>query len=124
MRKALICFAAVALVLAAILWSFGHPDIPRSTLDARYARAPSQFLVLPGNIRAHIRDWGPRDGQPLVLIHGSTDSLITWEPWVSRLSDTFRVVTLDQGGAQRRADQRLLGSKPHGRHSRRDYSPA
>ncbi len=34
----------------------------------------------------------------MVLIHGSTDSLITWEPWVSRLSNTFRVITLDLPG--------------------------
>ncbi len=98
MRKAVSCFAVVVIVLPVILWCFGHPDIPRSSLEMRYAKPPSQFLVLPGNIRAHIRDWGPRDGQPLVLIHGSTDSLITWEPWISRLRDTFRIITPDLPG--------------------------
>ena len=97
MRKALIC-VGLALLIAATPWVFGHPDISRATLEARYGSPPSQFLVLPGGTRAHIRDRGPRDGQTLVLIHGSTDSLLTWEPWVRRLSDTFRIVTLDLPG--------------------------
>lgn len=77
---------------------FVNPEIPRSVLEAKYATPPSKFLLLPGNIRAHVRDRGPRDAQTLVLLHGSFDSLITWEPWASRLSNTLRVVTVDLPG--------------------------
>lgn len=79
-------------------WAFVNPEIPRSVLEAKYATPPSKFLLLPGNIRAHVRDRGPRDAQTLVLLHGSFDSLITWEPWASRLSNTLRVVTMDLPG--------------------------
>src|SRR6185503_6886989 len=45
-----------------------------------------------------VTDRGPRQAQALVLLHGSLDSLITWEPWVNRLSNTLRVVTVDLPG--------------------------
>jgi pimeloyl-ACP methyl ester carboxylesterase len=66
---------------------------------------------LPDGARAHVRDRGPRDAFPLVLIHGSNASLLTWEPWVKRLSDTFRVITVDLPG------HGLTGVVPNG-----DYS--
>ncbi len=90
--------AAAALILVAIRWAFVNPEIPRSVLEAKYATPPSKFLLLPGNIRAHVRDRGPRDAPALILLHGSFDSLITWEPWASQLSNTFRVVTVDLPG--------------------------
>jgi alpha-beta hydrolase superfamily lysophospholipase len=97
MRKFLIV-GIFALVLAGEFWFFSEPDIPRAVLEAKYASPPSQFLTLPDGIRAHVRDRGPRDALPLVLIHGSNASLYTWEPWVKRLSDKFRVITVDLPG--------------------------
>src|SRR5262249_11833249 len=54
--------------------------------------------ILPNGTRTHVRDRGPRDALALVLIHGSNASLYTWEPWAKRLSDKFRVVTVDLPG--------------------------
>jgi pimeloyl-ACP methyl ester carboxylesterase len=34
----------------------------------------------------------------LVLVHGSNASLFTWEPWVARLHNDFRIVTMDMPG--------------------------
>ena len=98
MNKALLRIATVALILVIIRWAFANPEIPRSILEAKYGGPPSQFLLLPGNIRAHVRDRGPRQAQTLILLHGSFDSLIAWEPWASRLSNTLRVVTIDLPG--------------------------
>jgi pimeloyl-ACP methyl ester carboxylesterase len=86
------------LLLPVAFWYLSEPDIPRAILEAKYAGPPSQFVTLPGGTRAHVRDRGPRDALALVLIHGSNASLYTWEPWVKRLSDRFRVITVDLPG--------------------------
>ncbi|WP_164156995.1 alpha/beta fold hydrolase [Sandarakinorhabdus rubra] len=88
---------AVVTGLIALLWVvFATPDIPVERLRAKYASAASQFVELsPGTI-IHVRDEGPREGFPVVLVHGSNGSLHNWEPWVERLTARgYRVVTLD-----------------------------
>jgi len=111
MRKFLISGGILVALSAAALWYFSAPDISRAALEVKYARPPSQFVMLPDGARAHFRDRGPRDGHVLVLIHGSNASLFTWEPWVTRLEDTFRVITVDLPG------HGLTGAVPN-----RDYS--
>jgi pimeloyl-ACP methyl ester carboxylesterase len=87
--------AAIAVVsLAACTAS----DIPYETLEARYASPASQFMDLPGDLRVHYRDEGPRDARTLVLVHGFSASLHAWEPWVERLSGQYRIVSLDLPG--------------------------
>jgi pimeloyl-ACP methyl ester carboxylesterase len=73
-------------------------DIPYETLEAKYAAPASRYMDLPGDLRVHYRDEGPRDAPPLVLVHGYSASLHAWEPWVKRLSPEFRVITLDLPG--------------------------
>ncbi len=111
MRKFLIGLLVVIAALAGAFWYFSTPSIPRAVLEAKYATGASQFVVLPDGARAHFRDQGPRDAAVLLLIHGSNSSLLTWEPWVKRLDDTFRVVTVDMPG------HGLTGAVPNG-----DYS--
>jgi pimeloyl-ACP methyl ester carboxylesterase len=97
MRKFLIA-GGFLLLLAGAFWYFSQPDIPRAIIEAKYGVPPSQFLRLPEGTRAHVRDRGPRDALVVVLIHGSNASLFTWEPWVKRLSDRFRIITMDLPG--------------------------
>jgi pimeloyl-ACP methyl ester carboxylesterase len=85
-------------ILAAALFAARTPDLPVAVLVARYAPPPSRFVELPSGARVHYRDQGPPDAPALVLLHGSNSSLHTWVPWVRRLSDAFRVVTLDLPG--------------------------
>ncbi len=88
---------AVVVGLIAVLWAvFATPDIPVATLKAKYTNDASQFVELSPGTVIHVRDEGPRDGFPIVLVHGSNASLHTWEPWVQRLTAKgYRVVTLD-----------------------------
>ncbi len=111
MRKFLAGLVILIAAFVAAVWFFSVPDIPRGDLEAKYAKAPSQFVMLPDGARAHVRDQGPRDAPVLVLVHGSNASLFTWTPWVDRLDKTFRVVTLDMPG------HGLTGAVPNG-----DYS--
>lgn len=91
--------ALILLILigGAIFW-FWTPDRDVDDLRARYTNEASQFIELPGGLTVHVRDEGPRDAPVLVLVHGSSASLQTWEPWVERLSDDYRIVTYDQPG--------------------------
>lgn len=67
-----------ALVLLAIVATSWTPERPVSGLAARWAQPPSTFLTVNG-LRAHVRDEGPReDPAPIVLLHGTSDSLHTW----------------------------------------------
>ena len=111
MRKFLIGLLVVVAALVGAFWYFSTPSIPRGVLETKYATGASQFVMLPDGARAHFRDQGPRDAPVLLLIHGSNASLFTWVPWVKRLDDTFRVVTVDMPG------HGLTGAVPNG-----DYS--
>ena len=64
--------------LFAIGFAIGYtPDTDPVEMRAKYGSAPSQFLSLSPGLTVHVRDQGPRDGFPVVLIHGSNASLHT-----------------------------------------------
>ncbi len=101
-------FISVAALLA-IAFAIGYtPDTDPVEMRAKYGASPSQFLTLSPGLTVHVRDQGPRDGQAIILIHGSNASLHTWEPWVTRLQNSYRVVTLDLPG------HGLTGANPSG----------
>lgn len=95
MPKLLIRFAVAFAILAAVFWMCIRPSIPKPVLRSRYDPDPSHYILLPGNIQAHVKDRGPRGAPALVLLHGSFDSMVTWEPWAGRLTGSLRVVTMD-----------------------------
>jgi pimeloyl-ACP methyl ester carboxylesterase len=79
----------------ALTW---QPDRPVSTLLARWAQPPSQFLDVAG-MHVHYRDEGPRDDiTPIVLIHGTSTNLQTWDGWAAALKDHKRVIRFDLPG--------------------------
>ncbi|AMO24023.1 alpha/beta fold hydrolase [Ramlibacter solisilvae] len=74
------------------------PDVPVEQLKARWAQAPSQFVEVAG-LQVHVRDEGPRDDpEPIVLLHGTSASLHTWEGWARELRTNRRVVRFDLPG--------------------------
>lgn len=87
-----------ALVGAAAYFALKRPDIPYETLAARYESAASRYVDLPSGVRMHYRDEGAQQGPVLLLIHGFSASLQTWEPWVQRLDDEYRIVSIDLPG--------------------------
>lgn len=71
------------------------PDRTVSQLSARWAAPPSQFMEI-GGLRLHFRDEGPRDDpEPIVLLHGTADSLHTWDAWAEGLRTQRRVIRFD-----------------------------
>ncbi len=87
--------AVLAAALVAATLAGCARDIPYETLKAKYANPTSRFVTLENGVSVHYRDQGRPDGPPVVLVHGFAANLDTWEPWVSRLGDTYRVVSLD-----------------------------
>jgi len=86
----------VAVAVPAI--AFWAPDQPVSALQGRWAPPPSQFVAVDG-MSFHLRDEGPRDDpSPIVLLHGTSSSLHTWEGWVAGLRQQRRVITFDLPG--------------------------
>lgn len=89
---------ALLFLTALVMWVSRAPDWPVESLVARWAPPPSQFIDLDGQL-VHLRDVGPRDDpEPLVLVHGTSDSLHTWEGWVKLLSARHRVISFDLPG--------------------------
>ena len=100
-------FTAVAILAT---WA---PDKPVEDLKARWAPPPSQFISVQG-LNVHLRDEGPRqDAVPIVLLHGTSASLHTWDGWAAQLKDKRRVIRVDLPGFA------LTGPNPQN-----DYSTA
>ena len=93
----LLLVAIVAIVVFAVAgviatWA---PDRSLESLKTRWAQAPSQFVEVAG-MQVHVRDEGPRDdAAPIVLLHGTSASLHTWDGWAAELSKTRRVIRFD-----------------------------
>lgn len=102
----LILISLVALV-EMTLWT---PDTDADEMRAKYGEPPSEYVDAAG-MQVHYRVSGPEDAPALILVHGTSASLHTWEPLRALLDDRFRVIAYDQPG------HGLTGPHPE-----RDYS--
>jgi len=99
LARGLLTALGLIIVLAAAGWLLLlRPDIPYATLEARYGYADSQYMALPGGVRVHYRDLGPRAAPAIVLVHGFAASTHAWDGWARALSGSYRVVVLDLPG--------------------------
>ncbi len=88
----------VAVLLLLGLLSVWAPDKPVALLTARWAPPPSRFVALSG-MQVHLRDEGPRtDSVPIVLVHGTSASLHTWDGWAESMRGSRRVIRFDLPG--------------------------
>lgn len=88
----------VALIMVAMVATNWAPDRPLDELTARWAPPPSAFIEVDG-MRAHVRDEGPRDDPtPILLLHGTSASLHTWDGWTAILAQDRRVIRVDLPG--------------------------
>jgi pimeloyl-ACP methyl ester carboxylesterase len=94
----------VALLGAGAYFALKRADIAYETLAHDYESAASRYVDLPGGVHMHYRDEGGSEAPVLVLVHGYSASLQTWEPWVERLATgenrigDYRIITLDLPG--------------------------
>lgn len=105
-----------ALGVALVVWSTWEPDRQLGKLVERWAQQPSAFIELDG-MQVHYRDVGPRDDtDPIVLMHGMSSSLHSFEVWQQVLSDRRRVITVDLPGFG------LTGPSPQGEYRIEAYT--
>jgi pimeloyl-ACP methyl ester carboxylesterase len=99
LRIALVLLVLVAASLSVLVTLAWEPDQPVDVLSARWAPPPSQFITVDG-MRMHYRDEGPKGGAepPIVLLHGTSASLHTWQAWADALRPHRRVIRLDLPG--------------------------
>jgi len=111
MKKGLITTLIVIVALLGIgLAASYKADIPVAELKAKYSYPESKFLPLDGmDVHYRITGTGP---QTIVLLHGTSSSLHTWEGWTTLLNPHYRVVSMDLPAFG------LTGPFPNG-----DYSP-
>lgn len=90
---------ALLLALIGVLAARNYrSDIPLEKLKAKYATPPSRFVRL-APLDVHYRDEGPRtDSVPLVLLHGTGASLLTWNGWVREMKFQRRLIRMDLPG--------------------------
>jgi len=95
MKKALYAVLAIFLVIILANLTQYHADIPLDELKPAYAPPPSKFMMMDGAM-VHYRDEGT--GFPIVLVHGMSSSLHTWQGWTDILSKKYRVIRMDLPG--------------------------
>jgi pimeloyl-ACP methyl ester carboxylesterase len=115
-RLSLLLLVAISGAFGYLQFAFSEPDRPVEDLTERWAMAPSQFLSLSG-MQVHYRDEGPKeDPLPIILVHGTSASLHTWNGWTEVLSEHHRVIRFDMQGFG------LTGPHPQNKYHIEDYA--
>ena len=102
LNAVLVLIGLAAIIAVGGYFALKRDDIPYERLESQYGSPASQYVDLPGGVRMHFRDQG--QGPVLLLIHGFSASLHTWEPWVDRLATgenrlgDYRVISIDLPG--------------------------
>ena len=105
----------ILFFMVLFLATFYQPDIPVDQLKEKYANSSSQFISLRG-MDVHFRDEGPStDTIPLVLIHGTSSSLLTWDACSKEWIKDHRVIRMDLPGFG------LTGPNPEQDYSIKNY---
>ena len=86
--------SSISLVFLGIGMSI-TPDLTEEYIEKKYTNDASKFTWVD-NLRVHYRDEGK--GMPIVLIHGTSSSLHTWEEWTKILIQSYRVISMDLPG--------------------------
>jgi pimeloyl-ACP methyl ester carboxylesterase len=112
LRVVAIAVGALLLVIVIAIAAMVRPDIPLAKLMPEYGVPPSKFIEIQG-MRIRYRDEG--SGPPLVLLHGFSSSLDTWDGWVRQFAGKRRVIRLDLPGFG------LTGPAPDGNYTAGRY---
>jgi pimeloyl-ACP methyl ester carboxylesterase len=106
-KKLLVGFVALVAGVGIGSYVMYTADVPVEELLGKYARPPSKFMMLD-DLSVHYRDTG--SGDAILLLHGNSASLHTWDAWADHLDDEYRVIRLDLPGFG------LTGSHPQGKY--------
>jgi pimeloyl-ACP methyl ester carboxylesterase len=91
-----IALVSVAIVLGGCE-AIGFHDLSAEQVDAQYIRSESSFVDINGN-NVHYLIEGNRSRPALVLVHGFTASLHTWDGWAEELKSNYLILRFDVPG--------------------------
>ena len=99
--RAILIIAGILLALVFLTLGAGYlwyqdqaGGEPASALEARYMTENDRFVDVSG-ARVRVREEGPVEGPVIILIHGFSFSLESWDGWAERLSEDYRVIRYD-----------------------------
>lgn len=90
----LLPFVLLLQLLLAGCGSLAHKEVERKWANPAEG---SKFIHVNG-MRVHYRDEGDAENPTLILVHGISDSLHTWNYWADKLKQDYRVVRFDVPG--------------------------
>ena len=91
-------FIILLLIITATLALLYRSDISAADNEATYADSSSRFMNIMG-MRVHYRfDRHPADSTPLVLVHGTSSSLHTWDSILPLLRNDRSILRMDLPG--------------------------
>ena len=64
-------------------------------LKKKYGPAPSKFISILNGVNLHVRDEGDTNAPAIILVHGHTEDLHTWNKLTEGLVGKFRVIRFD-----------------------------
>ena len=109
---ALLLIVTIGVAGVGAFYWHAQKGLAPAVLEEKYVTSADRFIDIAG-ARVRVREEGPQDAPTLVLIHGYTFSLESWDAWATLLKDEFRVVRYD-----------LLGHGLTGPDSQARYAPA
>ncbi len=105
----LVIVAAGAIWLLMFRGGSGDP-VPAASIESPYWSEADRLVEVDG-MMARVRVEGPEEAPVLVLVHGFSFSLESWDDWAADLSADYRVVRMDLPG------HGLTGPDPEQRYS-------
>ena len=57
-----------------------------------------EYFTTAGGITVHLQDSGPKENTAIVLLHGYLETMYIWSEFAEKLSEKYRVITLDMPG--------------------------
>ncbi len=97
MKKFLLAILALLVIGAAgagIYYWQATQGVSAAELEAKYVTPADRFVDISG-ARVRIREEGDPTSSPILLIHGFTHSLETWDGWAKALKSEYRVIRYD-----------------------------
>jgi pimeloyl-ACP methyl ester carboxylesterase len=84
---------AGAALFAGVIWKASQGISP-AVLEAKYMTSVDRFVEVNG-ARVRVREEGPEGAPVLLLIHGFTFSLESWDAWAEIFGNDYRIIRYD-----------------------------
>ena len=114
MARMLLLIVILLLVAGGAAWLIfgrgGGDTAPQAAIDSPYWSEDDRLVDVDG-VSARVRVEGPDNAPIVVMIHGFSYSLESWDDWAAGLSEDYRVVRMDLPG------HALTGPDPQARYS-------